>query len=487
VVVGDLRDAGALIMAPRNRVRSAASMQPVPTEPGDRTAGAGLRVLFLAFYFPPLGGGGVQRAVKFAKYLPEFGCQPVVVTGSARSRTRHAPLDASLGREGPPEACVFRAERALPEDFRVDRMRRLLGRPSRFAEAWATECEATGLRAASEAPIDVVLATMSPFETSLAASRLAQRLGVPWVADLRDPWALDEMIVYPTRWHRALEMRRMRRCLSSAARVIMNTPQAALAVRSSFPELADRTISITNGFDLDDFLGEPPDRKDPRFRIVHTGSLHVTLGDAHRRRRWLRRWTGGERVSVDIMTRSHVYLLRALERWRAQFPDEADRAELVLAGEVSAADRAAVERSAVANLVEMPGYLSHADSVALLRSADLLFLPMHALPRGECAHIVPGKTYEYLAAKRPILAAVPEGDARDFVRASGLGEICDPDDVDAMVASLHRRFECKRNGERPVPAAPDFYRQFERRELARQLAAALRAAAGTTQQGYPDA
>jgi glycosyltransferase involved in cell wall biosynthesis len=427
----------------------------------------------------------VQRAAKFAQYLPEFGFEPIVVTGPADQRTRYAPLDASLRSEGPPESRIFRTTRKLPDDFHPDRFRRLLGYPSKFAREWRWSCQATALRAASEVAVDVILASMSPFETSEVAALLAAKLRVPWVGDLRDPWALDEMMVYPTRWHRARELRRMRRCLSSASLVIMNTPEAADALRLAFPELSERTIAITNGFDKDDFLGEPPPRDDDRFRIVHTGLLHVALGSAHRRRGWLRRWVGGERVPIDILTRSHFYLLRALEHWRRDRPEDVAHTELVLAGELSADDRSAVERSSVADLVRMPGYLSHSESVALQRSADLLFLPLHGLPPGERARIVPGKTYEYLAAKKPILAAVPEGDARDFVLESGLGDVCEPNDSAAMAAILRRRFEAKRAGDLPVPAPASFYRQFERREITGRLARALATAIESTRRCPP--
>jgi len=432
-----------------------------------------LAVLYLTFYFPPLGGGGVQRALKFVKYLPEYGFEPVVVTGPGEQRTRHAPLDASLTSECPSGLRIFRVAQTLPQDSRPDQFWRRLGYPSLFARAWVSSCQVAALRAASSRKIDVILASMSPFETSEAADLLSQKLGVPWVADLRDPWALDEMLIFPTRWHRARELRRMHRRLSSSSLVIMNTPEAASALSLAFPDLSERTLAITNGFDANDFLGDPLPRDDDRFRIVHTGSLHVGLGSAHRRRRRLRRWIGGERVPVDILARSHIYLLRALELWRRNHPGEVDRTELILAGDLSAADRAAVAESAVVELVRMPGYLSHSESVALLRSADLLFLPLHNLPPGDRARIVPGKTYEYLAAKRPILAAVPEGDARDFVLASGLGHVCEPNDPVAMAAILHRRFEAKRAGQVPVPASASFYRQFERRKLTEDLARAL--------------
>jgi glycosyltransferase involved in cell wall biosynthesis len=293
------------------------------------------------------------------------------------------------------------------------------------------------------------------------------------VADLRDPWALDEMSAYPSRVHLRLELARMRRRLRSASLLIMNTPGAADAVRDAFPELAGRTRSITNGYDAEDFAGPPPVRSDAGFRIVHSGSLHVALGRAHARRRRWRRLLGGERVPVDILTRSHVFLLRALEAWQQAAPEEVARVELVLAGDASEADREVVAQSAVADRVRFTGYVSHAESIAWLRSADLLFLPMHALPPGERARIVPGKTYEYLAAKRPILAAVPEGDARDFVRESGLGDVCEPHDARAMCAALRRRFGDAQAGRVAMPAPDAFYARFERRTQAAALAGAL--------------
>ena len=430
-----------------------------------------LRLLYLAFYFPPLGGGGVQRTLKFAQYLPEFGVEPLLVTGPLGQGTRHAPLDAELRSA----SSVFRVPGPLPDDARADRRRRLLGRVSRFEQAWAQGCEATALRAVAEHPVDAVLATVSPFETCAAAARVAARLGVPWVADLRDPWALDEMVIYPSRWHRAIELRRMREQLASAALIIMNVPEAARALGEAFPELAPRTLSLTNGFDAADFAGPPPPRVDDRFRIVHTGSLHVELGMANRRRSGLRRWIGGERVAVDILTRSHVYLVQAMAAWKREHPDEVKQTTLVLAGRASDADRAVVAQSGVAEQVELTGYLSHARTLAELRSADLLFLPMHQLPRGERARIVPGKAYEYFGAGKPILAAVPEGDARDYVLQSGIGDVCEPDDVGGMAKILHRRFMQARSGPAPSPAAPEFLARFERRNLTRELAQALEA------------
>ena len=165
------------------------------------------------------------------------------------------------------------------------------------------------------------------------------------------------------------------------------------------------------------------------FRIVHTGYLHTELGRKQRRRARARKLLGGTRNDVDILTRSHVFLLRAIDALLERRPELRGRIEVDLAGVQSAADHEVTSERFV---VRMLGYLEHPESVALIRSADLLFLPMHDLPLEHRSTIVPGKTYEYLAAGPPILAAVPNGDARDILAEAGGAFLCKPSDEEAM-------------------------------------------------------
>lgn len=434
------------------------------------------RVLFLAYHFPPLGGAGVQRSAQFVRRLPAHGFEPIVVTAPLSEGQAWPPSDPSLAEGLPAHVNVHRVPGSMDPKprGRVARFEDRYLMKSRFGKLWVRRCIDAGRDVARRQPFGVILATMSPFPTAEAAAALSQELGVPWVADLRDPWALDEIEQYPSRWHRRIAVRKMGRCLSSAAVVVANTPDAAEAMRTELPEVdPSRVVTITNGFDPADFAGPPPRKDTARFRIVHTGHLHTALGRRHQRTRPLRRLLGGERVPTDLLTRSHVVLVEALSRWQARDPRVAQEVEVLLAGHASPADREVVERSTVAGFVRFAGYLAHEESVALLRSADLLFLPMHALPPGERARIVPGKTYEYLAARRPILGAVPEGDARDFLRASGLGCVCDPTDADGMLNILEDRLAAYRSGS-PGPDADDaFIARFDRAILTEQLAAVL--------------
>jgi glycosyltransferase involved in cell wall biosynthesis len=395
-------------------------------------------VLVHAYYFPPIGGAGAQRPTAFARHLPRLGYEPVVVTGPGAAGGRWTPRDDTLLSELPAGTDIRRV--AGPEPTGSvgwrDRLERYFG----FETAWARWWIEGSVAAARDTRPDLVYAWMSPFESAEAASRLARELGRPWVADLGDPWALDEMMVYATGLHRRRAIREMRAGLASAAAIVMSTPEAVVRVREAFPEFEEKQIvAVPNGFDAADFGGAVSERHDGVFRIVHTGYFHTELGLRHRRAAGARRLLGGTVPGVDFLTRSHVYLIEAIERLLAAEPALAQRLEVHFAGVLSDIDREIAERSPVTRL---HGYLSHEETLNLVRTANLLFLPMQNLPAGRRAGIVPGKTYEYLAAERPILGAVPDGDARDLLAEAGGARLCRPDDTaelaEAIAAELAR-------------------------------------------------
>ncbi len=128
------------------------------------------------------------------------------------------------------------------------------------------------------------------------------------------------------------------------------------------------------GYDPDDFVRPPPVHEDSAFRIVHTGFMHTQAGLRHRRTGRLRKAMGGLYMPVDILPRSHMYLLQALHDLLSRDPRLASEVEVHLAGVPTEDDR---RLAAESKFVRFPGFLSHDESVALIRSADLLFLPMH--------------------------------------------------------------------------------------------------------------
>jgi glycosyltransferase involved in cell wall biosynthesis len=424
-------------------------------------------VLFVAYYFPPLGGGGVQRSLSFVRHLPASDYDPVLVTRPAEGAPEWGPVDETLRRRLEAQPRIVRVPG--PEPARSSgwpgRRERWLRRPSAFARWWRAGILTAALEEARRA--DVLFASMSPFETAAGVAQLSRSSGTPWVADLRDPWALDDWLVYPTALHRRLELRQMRRDLSSAAAIVMNTPESARALLAAAPELAAvPVVTITNGFDAEEFGSAARDDEQAprRFRIVHAGHSHSD--DERRRVRVVRSVLGGSVRGLNTSTRSHLYLLRAVQDLLARRPELRELVEVHLVGRVSHRDAAALGASGVV----VHGYLSHEQTLGALRGADLLFLPMHDLGGSRRARIVPGKTYEYLAAGPPILAAVPAGDARDLLEAAGHADICAPSDFQAQSRAIERRVDAWLDGAPAPQADPRVVRRFERRRLTRDLA-----------------
>ena len=348
---------------------------------------------------------------------------------------------------------------------------RLLDRQDAFTRWWVDAIVRAG--SALRDDVDIVLAEVAPYETAFGAQALAAAKGVPWIADLQDPWALDEMWLYPSAVHRARARRQMRRSFASAAAVVMNTPEAAVRVVQAFPELGggDRVLSIPNGFDPADFVDVAPVTGDGAFRIVHTGYLHTEFALDHQRSRRLRRLAGGMPIrDVDFLTRSHVYLLEAVAKLELAQPELRGSIEVHLVGNLTAADR---DVAAPYPFVQLHGFRPHAETIAVLKGADLLFLPMHDLPQGTRAGLVPSKTYEYVASGRPILAAVPDGDARDLLARVGSATLCRPAAVECLSAAIHEAVRARQAGT-PLPRPNEaVVAEYDYRRLAARMASLI--------------
>jgi glycosyltransferase involved in cell wall biosynthesis len=423
------------------------------------------RILLLAYFFPPIGGAGAQRNTKLAHRLPALGYDLTVVTGPETDGHRWAPLDHELEEEVHERVRVHRLPGPEPmwTSPRSRRKERWLRLTSPWQQWWNEHSVPLALEVGRDA--DLVYCSLAPFGVAGSAIRIARTLGKPLVFDLEDPWALDEMMAYETGLHRRLELQTMRRTLGAADGIVMNTPESERRLRDAFSELNSiPTTSIVNGYDASDFSEPRPARtNDGILRIVHTGSLHT--GAAERRSR-VRRLLGGSIEGLHVRSRSLLYLLRSLDDLVAERPELTTRIEVHLAGTLTVADRAAFADSP---FVREHGFLPHRATVELIQSADLLFLPMHDVPTGHRIAIVPCKTYEYLGSGRPILAAVPDGDARDFLAASGTARLARPTDVAGMKAAVLDALS-RIDSDAIAPSAnPSLLRRLERESLTADL------------------
>jgi glycosyltransferase involved in cell wall biosynthesis len=433
------------------------------------------KVLIVSFYYPPFGGGGVQRTAKFAKYLPRFGYAPIVVAASPELLGDTS--DSELAGE------VKQAPRydmeLSPSDRRLQRFgRRSVGRLLNIQKTFWLSAAARACRAAiREHRPDLIMASVSPFPAAGLAARLSARYGIPWVLDMRDPWALDPVNFYQTELHYLLDRRAMRNACRRANAVIMNTPHSLEAMRRCMRFVSpEKYHCITNGWDANDFVRldappAPPDSSRP-MTVVHTGAFHTQHASeaAASKGFSLRKALKYSLGDPDMLARTPYYLFRAFSDLVRSGGMARESIRFVLAGRLTEADRDLARHFGIADRVDMLGYVTHRQSVDLLRSADVLFLPLHLPQGGRDPLIVPGKAYEYLAARKPILALVPPGDARTLVETAGLGFACDPTDVPAISARLIELSRQHRGGGIRVEPKVDFINQYERSYLTERLA-----------------
>ena len=400
------------------------------------------RALIVSYYWPPTGGSGVQRWVKFCKYLPAAGWQCTVCTPDNPDRLAS---DSSLLDDIPAETEVLR----LPIREPYALYRRLTGRSGAVKGAgvnpvnaqkksflqrlilflrsnlFVPDPRAGWVRPATrylkawlqEHPADVLVTTGPPHSMHLIGLRLHRATGIPWVADFRDPWTrifyFKHLSLLPA--VRKRHFRLEQAVLDEASAVVSVSPR----VQADFAARTRTTVHlITNGYDEEDF-DRPAPEPDGFFRLVHTG---LFASD------------GNPGVFWDVLAHKC-----------AQDPEFHSRLRLVLAGKVDPEIVASLRKRGLMACVELPGYLPHNESVEALLRADLLLLPLRWEP--EYSKVLPGKIFEYLAARRPVLGIGPVNSAAaDVLRDAGAGVFADWIDALTMSQTLDAAWDDFRSG-----------------------------------------
>lgn len=435
------------------------------------------RVLFISYAFPPTGGVGVQRVAKFVRYLPEYGWDCSVLTVENPS----VPLlDESLTRQIPPQTIIRRA-RTWEPGYAVKQavsasatsaqgnvltrsiksgLRRLAGgvlQPDPQI-LWRRNALAAGLQLLRDSPHDAIIATGPPFSSLLLGEKLKRRSGVPLVLDYRDEWGISNAYwenKRPGPVARRVQEWMQRRCLREADLILATTPSSTAAIARLADEAGSRARSacVYNGYDPGDFPSfdertiSRPDygHGTALYRLASVGTL----------------WALNP---IDP-------LIAAIERLAATAPQLLSELELVVAGRRTAEQEQQLDRlcGLPCRLVRLP-FVSHAEACRLMRSADGLLLLNADYP--DTQRIINAKTFEYMAARRPIFVIAPQGDLTELVRDLPGTVLTNPRDPKQIADQLSLQLEQHRLGVRLDEGLWNIAR-FERQRLAGELAGLL--------------
>jgi glycosyltransferase involved in cell wall biosynthesis len=418
------------------------------------------RVLFIAYPFPPMGGGGVQRTLSFVRHLPAQGILPVVLTGDAPER--YWAQDESLLAKVPPAVEVLRVpDRALGTARRLLRraapagarptLDRLLDLPDRQATWWPAATRAA-LRRARQGDLHGIYSTSSPWTDHLVARAVARRTGLRWVADFRDPWTLNQTFDPLTPGHRALHARWEAAVLAEADAVVANTEANRAALEAHFPAARGKTAVIPNGWEPEEVADLPGPPAGGPLVLGYAGSFY-------------------RGYQPDAFYRH----LKAALAARPEL-----QVHLRMCGKTEQAE--ALRQAGLHSIAEERGYLPQAEALAHLAQshAVLLILPPSATPSGW----VPQKLYVYLALGRPVVAVCPPGEARDLLTAAGGRHlILDPDDAEGGPRLASWLAKLAAEPQAPAGFRPEVVARYDRRALAAQLAGLLAGSRRPAQQG----
>ena len=412
-----------------------------------------MKVLLVTMYFPPAGGGGVQRPLKFATHLPAHGVETHVL---APDDPKWFHSDPDLAP--PTQAWIHRARyfgpkgRKPAEELHGRQGLDLVSRQARLAfrrflvpdenVSWNLTAIPTALRIVRSEGIDVVLTTSPPSSVHLIGAAVKRATGARWVADLR-----DSLLAHPHRRPERLAARTKERTEATVARLVARSADAIVAVSEAIADEAEslepegRVATIANGSDFDDFVGLEY-RPSDRFRITHTGSFF------------------GKRDPRPFL---------------AALAESDDDVVARFVGDFRSSDREWAEALGLNERLELHPYVPRRQALELQRDSEALLLLIPDA-RGRGRGVLSGKVFEYLAAERPILAAVPpDGAAAELIRETGAGVVAPPDDVPAIGAALAGLVEGWRAGSLDgTPLSPADRERLSRGARVEELAELLR-------------
>ncbi|MBK6877228.1 MAG: glycosyltransferase [Ignavibacteria bacterium] len=415
------------------------------------------KVLIISYYFPPMGMGGVQRTLKFAKYLRDYGWEPVVLTDSPK---KYYAVDMSLLNEA--FDCGIKIERTgeeITDASKIvttapnERMRRMLSRGAQFVlipdnkKFWKKKA----LKKADEiwekyGGFNIVFATAPPYTDFLVGQEIKKKYKIPLVIDYRDAWVDSPVLnYYPTPFHKMSNMRLEKGVLKDANRIITTNRRVKELIISRYQNIDYNEVKIIpHGFDSEDFEKaantELPIKS--KMRFTYAGSFY---------------------------TRNPKFYLEGISKFFIKYPELKREVEFCFIGVVSKDFMALIKNLDIEDGVHITGYLDHIDCIRFLLASDVLFLMISRGENDDAA--MPGKIGEYIGSRKNIIACVPEGVTKKMLEKYDAVTFTEEDPVELM-DTFYKYYQLYKSGRLPI-ANEEMIQQFDRKELTYDLAKEL--------------
>lgn len=419
------------------------------------------KILIITYYWPPSGGPGVQRWLKFTKYLRDFNIEPIIVTVDA-NKASYPVTDLSLEKQIPQGIQVARTNSFEPlkifsSFFKKEKVpyagipdrdkMSLVGKLSLYARAnffipdarigWNKYAFKKCCEIIEQEKIDFIVTTSPPHSTQLIGLKLKQKYNLKWLADLRDPWT--DIYYYHKLHHsekaKAKDLQLEKMVLTEADIVTVTSENTKKLFGSKIEKGLQKIKVITNGYDEDDLPAAVSQQKNELFTISFSGTINKQFGIA---------------TFIDVLSKIIT---------------EEKQIQLLFVGNVEPLLKTEIENK-IPNTV-FTGYVSHKEAIAYSANSELLLL---VIPEGENQGTVPGKTFEYLATQNPILCLSPKnGSASEIIEQCEAGKGIDHQNTEAIKQFIIEHYRKWQKNE-SIKINNTNFKKFSRKETTKQLA-----------------
>jgi hypothetical protein len=417
------------------------------------------KVLVIAYYYPPLGLSGVQRTLKFVKYMKNYNWEPVVLTTDKVAYFAHdfSLLEESnkagvrvvrTGGKGPNSLLSkFGTIKIPPEIIRktINRISQAIYVPDNKI-SWTKAAFKTASDLLTTEKFNAIFVTGPPFSSFVLGSRLKERFNIPLFLDYRDLWYGSYYAFYPTPLHKIFQKRNEYLSLKAADRVFVTNRKIKENLLNDFPFLTFEDIVILpHGYDAEDFeklLAVPK----PNDKMVITYS------------------------GIFVEYNSPKYFIKAFKKLSIERPDVAQNIELHFVGFLRKENKRLIKKLNLERFVKDHGYMNHSEAIIKIKSSDILWI-MIGRKRNIDA-ILPGKLYEYFGSMKPVIACVPEGAAKIAAKEYGASYITEPDNIDQIKNTLLEVYESYKKDQLLKPDenyVAKFRRDFLTEQLTKQM------------------
>jgi glycosyltransferase involved in cell wall biosynthesis len=413
------------------------------------------QVLVISYYFPPMGLSGVQRTLKFVKYLPYFGWDPVVVTTNSAA---YYAYDDTLLDDLHNEIKIYRTDEDVAKYLKSNPDEKNLKYPSKFRQKinrivsqaifqpdsrilWKKHAIKACEKAIEENNIQAIFATAPPFTDFLVAKEISDKYDIPYMIDYRDLWIDNAFYVYVTPFHKNYSSKLEAQVLNNSSKIIVITRHMKEMLIQRYSHISHDDIKIIpHGFDPEDFDGlDNYKRNNDKFTITHSG------------------------LFPDDLTPQ--YFLEAVAEFIKQNNAE-NKISLKFIGIMRDEHIELIEKYNLTENTELYGYISHREAIQKLIESDILWFMI----TNNIA--TPSRMFEYIGSRKPFIACVPEGNIRDIAENSEVARTCDPKDVNSIYNSIQYFYNLWKNNNL-LETSYDFVEQYDRKKLTELLALEL--------------